>query len=202
MSDLSIDPMLPVTSETSVLKRPRLVLVTTCFASAAVGMFFVSLVAYYARARADALATGEAWLDASIIRLQPPNVALGTLVLSLVFVYWLVSSVRKGDRPSAYVALVVSLVLGGAAVNIVAFMLADTGLSVGGSLVGMLVYAISGSFIALLLAAMLFVVVVGIRLLGADDPRKITEVATAAGVFWLVTTLVYSVIWYALYITK
>ena len=202
MSDLSIDPMLPVSTETSVLKRPRLVLVTTCFAGAAVAMFFVSLLAYYARSRDEALAAGEAWLDASIIRLQPPNVALGTLALSLVFVYWLISSIRKGDRPNAYVALIVSLVLGGAVVNVVAFLLADSGLSVRDSAVGMLVYAISGSFIALMLAAMVYLLVVGIRLVGADDPRKITEVATAAGVFWLVTTLVYSVIWYAVYITK
>jgi heme/copper-type cytochrome/quinol oxidase subunit 3 len=202
MSDLSIDPVLPVTTESSTVKRPRLVLITTCLASAAVGMYFVSLLAYYARTRSAALVAGESWLDDSIIRLQPPNIALGTLALSLVFVYWLVWSVRKGDRPNAYVALVISLLLGGATVNMVAFLLADSGLSVRDSLVGMLVYAISGSFIALLLAAMVYLVVVGFRLLGADDPRKITEVATAAGVFWLVTTLVYSVIWYALYITK
>ena len=202
MSDLSIDPVLPVTTERSTLQRPRLVLITTCLAGAAVGMYFFSLLAYYARTRAGALDAGESWLDASIIRLQPPNIALGTLALSLVFVYWLVWSVRKGDRPNAYVALVVSLILGGAAVNMVAFLLADSGLSVRDSLVGMLVYAIGGSFIALLLAAMVYLLVVGFRLMGTDDPRTITEVATAAGLFWLVTALVYSVIWYALFITK
>lgn len=202
MSDLSLEPMLPTATATAPLKRPRLVLVTTCFAGAAVAMFFVSMAAYYARTRDAALEAGEAWLDDSIIRLQPPNIALGTLALSLVFVYWLVYSVRKGDRPNAYVALVVTLVLGGAAINAIAFLLADSGLSVKDSLVGLLVYGISGSFIALLLAAMLYLVVVGIRLLGSDDPRQLTEVVTAAGLFWLITSLVYSVIWYALYITK
>ena len=202
MSDLSHEPMLPPTTATAEPKRARLVLVATCFAGAAAAMFFVAMAAYYARTRAAALDAGEAWLDDSIIRLQPPNIALGTLALSLVFVYWLIYSVRRADRPNAYVALIVTLVLGGAAMNTIFFLLADSGLSVKDSLVGLLVYGISGSFIALLLAAMLYMVVVGIRLLGSDDPRQLTELVTAAGLFWLITSLVYSVIWYALYITK
>lgn len=202
MSDLSLEPMLPPTAATAEPKRARLVLVTTCFVGAAAAMFFVAMAAYYARTRAAALGAGEAWLDDSIIRLQPPNIALGTLALSLVFVYWLIYSVRNADRPNAYVALIVTLVLGGAAMNMIFFLLADSGLSVKDSLVGLLVYGISGSFIALLLAAMLYLVVVGIRLLGSDDPRQLTELVTAAGLFWLITSLVYSVIWYALYITK
>lgn len=202
MSDTSLEPMLPQATPTADLKRPRLVLVTTCFAGAAVAMYFVSMIAYYARTRAAALGAGESWLDESIIRLQPPNVALGTLALSLVFVYWLISSVRNGDRPNAYVALIVTIALGAAVVNIVAFLIADSGLSVRDSLVGLLLYGISGSFIVLMVAAMLYMVVVGIRLLGSDNPRRLVELVTSAGLFWLITSLVYSVIWYAVYITK
>ncbi len=202
MTDLSLEPMLPQSAGAPEPNRQRVLLTTSVVVSAAIGMFFISLVGYYLQARGAALEAGESWLDESIIRLQPANMALGTLALSLVTVYWLVYSVRNNDRPNAYVALLISLALGGAVINAVAFVLADSGLSVRDSVIGMLVYALSGSFIVLMLAAMLYLVVVGFRLLGAQNPSGLTELATAAALFWLATTLVYSVIWYAVYITK
>ncbi len=184
------------------LEHPRIVAVGTAFASVAVAMFFAGLIATYLILRAQALALGEVWLQEVTIPLQPPNMMMVTMLLSCVAMQWAFWAVARNDRVNAYVALGLTLVLGAAVLNAQYWMYRQMSLGVADSIQAVLIYAITGSFLVLLVAAMVYLTVITFRTLGGQyGPHQHGGVAGAA-MFWYVTVIVFAVIWYAVYITK
>lgn len=185
--------------------RPRVLLVGTALVSAAIVVGFAALVGIYLRARHGVVSGGEVWFaDGQTIGLTPANIALGTMAMSCVTMQWAVDAIKNDDRNNALFALAVTLFLGVAVVNATSFLWAQSGFTIAGgsNAAGLLFYALTGSHLALLVAAMVFVVVMALRTLGGDFVGGDREGVVAASMVWYVTTGILAVIWYAVYVTK
>lgn len=184
------------------VERPRVVSVGSALVAAAVGMAFAGLIGVYLILRAETLAAGEEWLQSVTIPLQPPNMMMATLVMSCFTMQWAFYAVARNDRINAYVALGLTLLLGGAVINGQYWMYQQMGLEVAGSVQAVLIYTITGAFLALLISAMIYLVVINFRILGGQyGPHQHSGPAGAA-IYWYVMVAVFAVIWYAIYITK
>lgn len=183
--------------------RPRTLLVGTTMAGVACAASLLGLVALYAQERAESLANDGSWLpEDSIIPLTPGNMGMATLLMSLVTAAWAVYALRNDDRPHAYLALATTLLFGVAFVVDTAYLWQQMNLGIRDSLAAVLIYAITGGHVAMTVGGMLFLAVMGFRALGGQLTGRQAEGMYAAVLFWLITIGVYSVVWYAIYITK
>jgi heme/copper-type cytochrome/quinol oxidase subunit 3 len=182
--------------------RPRVLLVGTVLASVGTFMAFAGLVGYYVQARSGVLAKGGSWLpDGVSIPLTPGNIAMATMLLSGVTIWWAVDSVGRNDRKSAYLALGVTIFFGLAVINAVTFLYTQMHLPVT-TTAGVLVYALTGAQLAMIVAGLVFAAVMTFRTLGGEYQGRDREGLIAAAVFWYATIAVFAVIWLAVFVTK
>jgi heme/copper-type cytochrome/quinol oxidase subunit 3 len=165
---------------------------------------YTSLVAFYASQRAAALATPDTlWLPKNTeIPLTQPNFMLLTMAFSAVSMLWALSSVRHDDRANAYIAFALTLVFGVAQIFQTAYLLSLMQMPAAGSLAAALIYTLIGLQILISAAAMAYVVVMGLRTLGAGYSANDYEGVLSATVFWMLSVGVYTLLWYAVYVTK
>jgi heme/copper-type cytochrome/quinol oxidase subunit 3 len=183
--------------------RPRTLLVGTTMAGVACAASLFGLIALYAQERTESLANDGSWLpEDSIIPLTPGTMGMATLLMSLVTAAWAVYALRNDDRPHAYLALATTLLFGVAFVVDTAYLWQQMNLGIRDSLAAVLIYAITGGHVAMTVGGMLFLAVMGFRALGGQLTGRQAEGMYAAVLFWLITIGVYSVVWYAIYITK
>lgn len=213
MSDISAFDPIPLDIAPATPARPRLLVTATALASAAVVMMFAGLLGAYVSFRADVITAGETWLPSGVvIPLTQPNMMMITMVFSAVIMVWALYSIKNDDRPNTYIALGLCLIFGIAYISQTAFLLNlmemplavdfAAGDEIDTLLRPPLFYAIIGSHVVMVLAAMIYLVVMGFRTLGGQYSAKDVEGLYAAGFFWFVTVGVYLVIWYTIYITK
>lgn len=182
--------------------RPRVLLVGTALAAGAIVMGFTGIIGYYLSERASVLAQGGTWLpEGTSIPLTPGNMAMATLLISAVTMWWAVDAVGRNDRPSAYLALGLTLLFGFAVINAVSFLYTQMGLAVS-TLPGLLIYTVTGAHIAFLLGAMAYAAVMTLRTLGGEYHGRDREGLVAAAMFWYANIAVFAVIWYAIFVTK
>jgi cytochrome c oxidase subunit 3 len=213
MTDVSGFDQIPLDLKPASPARPRLLVTATALASAAVVMMFAGLLGAYISHRADVIAIGETWLPSGVvIPLTQPNMMMITMVFSAVIMTWALSSIRNDDRPNTFIALGLCIVFALAFISQTGFLLnlMDLPLSVdfaAGDTIdewrrAPLFYSIIGAHIVMVLAAMIYLVVMGFRTLGGQYNARNVEGLYAAALFWYVTVGVYLVIWYTIYITK
>lgn len=184
-------------------RRPRMLFVGTAFSAAAVVMAFMGLLGIYVKVRAETIAGGTTWLPEGVtIPLTAPNVAFATLLMSVVTMQWAIYAVGNRDRANAYVALGLTVLLGAAFANSTAYLYSQMGLVIADSVVGVLVYAISGAHLVLTIGALLYLGVVTLRALGGEYTPRDREGLSSAALFWYATVGVYALIWYIIFITK
>ena len=194
------EPTYPVLAERPSPARPRVLLVGSVLASAAMVMAYGGLIAAYIASRA---ATEGTWLPEGVtIPLTPPNMAAVTLLMSVVTLHWAQYSIRNDDRPNAYVALGITLVLGLAFVNSAIYLFTQMGAAIAGSLPELLLFAVGGFHIATVIGGSVFVALMAFRTLGGQYSGRDSEGVAAAAVFWDAAVAVYMVSWYAVYVTK
>ena len=182
--------------------RPRILLIGTGFALAGIAMAFAGLIGLYIGRRAAAIEANQPWLPQGVtIDLTPGNVALVGLVISSVVIQWAVYSIANDDRPRAYLALGLTVLLGGAYINGMAFNYTQMGITVHET-VGLLIFTITGAHLAMAGAGMLFVGLMAFRALGGQYSGRDREGIVAAAMYWHVTVLIYVVIWFAIFVTK
>jgi heme/copper-type cytochrome/quinol oxidase subunit 3 len=191
--------------------RPRVLLVGTAFVAAGITVFFSALLGVYLAVRHAVITgtpiDGEApvWFaDGQSIPLTPANVAMATMLISCVSMQWAVDAVKHDDRRNAFFALAMTLLFGGAVINATSFLYTQTGatLTDASNPASLLFYAVTGSHVALVAAAMVFVAIMTIRTFGGQYGGRDREGIVAASVIWYVTTGIMFVIWYAVYVTK
>ena len=142
--------------------------------------------------------------------LTGPNTALFTLLLSIPAMAWAQHAIRNDDRQSLWVALAIVLVLGGAFINAESFILtnlnlsaeAGTAVGISHSLPGLLIFTTVGAHIAMVGAAMVAILLTGFRTLGGQLSSRNRDGISAVALYWYVSVGVYSVLWYAVYVTK
>jgi heme/copper-type cytochrome/quinol oxidase subunit 3 len=183
--------------------RPRVLLVGSALASGGAAMVVLTLVAVYAALRGDRVAAGKAWLPKGAnIQLPPGGMAMVTLALSLVTMAWIVQALRNEDRTNALVAFGITLLLGAAYINMVAFGWQQLGLGIRDSTQALLIYTITGLHVAMTGVGMLFLAVMAFRAVGGQLTGRGAEGVMAALLYWYVTVGVYAVVWYTITITK
>lgn len=182
--------------------RPRVLLVGTALAAAAAGMAFAGMLGVYLSQRAAVLSQGGTWLpDGTNLPLTPSNIAMVTMLLSGITMWWAVDAVGRNDRQSAYLALGLTIFFGAAVINATSFLYSQMQLTVDTE-PGLLIYAITGAHLAMILIGMVYAAVMTFRTLGGEYHGRDREGLVAAALFWYATIAVFSVIWYAIYITK
>jgi cytochrome c oxidase subunit III len=183
--------------------RPRVLLVGSALASGGAAMVVLTLVAAYAALRGDRVAAGKAWLPKGAnLQLPPGGMAMATLALSLVTMAWIVQALRNDDRTNALVAFGITLMLGAAYINMVAFGWQQLGLGIRDSTQALLIYTITGLHVAMTGVGMLFIAVMAFRAVGGQLTGRGAEGVMAALLYWYVTVGVYAVVWYTITITK
>ena len=183
--------------------RPRVLLVGTALAAGSAAMVLLTLIALYARMRADVIASGEAWMpEGTNLQLTPGGMAMTTLLLSLLTVGWIVQALRNDDRGHALMAFGITLLLGAAYINVVVYSWQQLGLGITSSTQALLIYTITGLHVALVGMGMLFLAVMGFRAVGGQLTGRSAEGVSAAVLYWFVTVGLYAAVWYAITITK
>ncbi len=183
--------------------RPRLLVLGTSMASAAIAMGFLGLISYYVAWRADIIATGERWLpDGVSIPLTQPNFMGLTLAFSVVTIWWSVQATRSDDRGHAFAAFGISLMFAFAFLAQTSYLFTIMQMEILTSERSMLIYAIIGTHMVLMLVAMGFTLVMALRTLGGGYSARDYEGVLSSAIFWTVTVALYGVMWYAIYITK
>jgi heme/copper-type cytochrome/quinol oxidase subunit 3 len=184
------------------LRRPRTVMVGTLFASGASYMVFLGLLALYLSRRAEARAAGVEWFPEGVVQLGPSGWIFWTFVLSAFTIQWAVQAINNDDRPHAYVALAITFLFGASVFNQLWFIINDTGFSLAGTEAEMLFFVMIGTFIAFLLAAMIFLFLTSVRaLFGQYSPRQ-NDGVMASAMFWHTVSAMYWVLWIAIFVTK
>jgi len=183
--------------------RPRVLLVGTALAAAASLMVFAGLMGLYISERSAAVNAGEAWIpDGVHLPLAPGTISLFTFVLSGITMWWAVDAVGRNDRAGAYLALALTIMFGLCVINASSFLYGQSGLAVA-TKPGLLIFTITGLHLLMVAGALVYAAVMTFRTLGGEyHGQRDREGLVAAALYWYTTIAVYSVIWYAIYVTK
>ncbi len=182
--------------------RPRVLLAGTALAASAAFMGIIGLVGIYLSTRAATIAGGNPWLpEGSSLPLTPGNMAMATMLISGITMWWAVDAVGKNDRQMAYLALGMTIFFGVAVINAITFLYSQMGLAAS-TVQGQLIFAITGAQIAMIIVGLVYAAVMTFRTLGGEYQGRDREGLTAAALFWYVTTASMVVIWYVVFITK
>ncbi|MEO5839378.1 MAG: cytochrome c oxidase subunit 3 [Acidimicrobiales bacterium] len=184
------------------LPRPRTLLVGTVFAIVACGMFFAGAFGVYLKLRNDSVTAGGEWLKKNQISLVPGGMMMVTAAMSVVTMAWAVQAIRNDDRKNAYVALGLTLLFGVANINQQVFYYNDMKLSVKTEVADLLITIITGAHVAMLIGAMVFVALAAFRALAGQYTSRQSDGIQAAFYFWTATMLMYTFIYYGIYVTK
>jgi len=183
--------------------RPRVLLVGTAFASAASAMFIFGLLGIYLSQRKLGRAHGGTWLPQAVhIPLTQPNMMLFTLLMSSATITWLVYAIKADDRRHAYLAIGVSLLLAFAFLNQSAYLYSLISLDVRGNQQSVLIYTVTGAQLAMMIAAMIFVALMGFRALAGQFTSRQHDGITASAIYWHTAVAMYALLWFAIYVTK
>ena len=192
-----------VTAPPPAPRRPRVLFTGAAFGAAGSAMLVLTTLAVYLQVRGDLLASGATALpDDVLLPLTPGGMGMVTLAMSIVTVSWAVWALRRDDRAHAYLALGVTLLLGVAFVNSTVYLYQQLGLPLTSSASGALIYIVTGTHLVMVVVGLVFVMVMGFQSLGGQLTGRDAEGMSAAALYWYVTVLVYTAIYYGIYITK
>ena len=202
MATTAISPL--ATAPAPAPRRPRVLLIGSAFGSIASALVVLTTLAVYLQVRGDFIDSGGTGgvPDDFVLPLTPGGMGMVTLAMSLVTMSWAVWALRRDDRPHAYLAVGVTLLLGIAFVNATVYLYQQLSLPLVFSGLGGLFYIVTGAHLVMVVVGMVFVAVMGFQSLGGQLTGRDAEGMSAAALYWYVTVLVYSVIYYGIYITK
>lgn len=184
-------------------RRPRVLLTAAAFGAVSSALVVLAALAAYLQLRADFLASGASTLpDDTLLPLTPGSMGMVTLAMSCVTMSWAVWALRRNDRPHAYLAVGLTLLLGVAFINATVYLYQQISLPLTGSATGALLYIVTGAHLVMVAAALVFVFVMGFQSLGGQLTGHDAEGMSAAALYWYVTVAVYAAIYYGIYITK
>lgn len=185
-------------------RRPRVLLIGSAFGAAASALVVLTTLAVYLQVRddfRDAGGTGGI-PDDFILPLTPGGMGMVTLLMSVVTVSWAVWALRRDDRPHAYLAIGVTILLGIAFINATVYLYQSLSLGLTASSLGGLLYIVTGSHLVMTVVGLVFVAAMGFQSLGGQLTGRDAEGMSAAALYWYVNVAVYAVIYYGIYITK
>jgi len=189
-------------------RRHRTVVIGALLAATAAVMFFAGLIGIYVSIRqnneflVENGLGGSLWFPEGAVQIAPGTMMLFTTWIGAATISWAVQAVQNDDRPHAYWALGLTILMGAAVINQMAFAIGDFGLPVDRSTPALLLFILYGAYIAFLGSAIAFVFLVLIRVLAGQYDSRNSDGVQAAAIYWYATVIMYAVLWYVLTITK
>jgi cytochrome c oxidase subunit 3 len=179
----------------------RQMLVGTSLAVVAMTMLTGSMLAVWALQRREAIDTVGTWVpDGVTIPEVPTNVMLIAFIGICVFGQWAVWSAKRNDRPHTALALGCTALVALLVINAQAFVFVRMGLGGGDGTYAVMFYAITGMFMALMIAGVVFTTVAAFRYIGGRSGDQ--EILVAHAIFWYAMSVIYAGIWFLVYVTK
>ncbi len=180
----------------------RQLFVGTALACAAGTTLFGGLIALYLRFRQDALSVaGAEWKPAGIkVPDVPTNVMLIAFLFIGIFAQWAVYSARREQRTNTSLALGLVALLGLAVINSQAFVYRQMGAALRDGTYQTMFYALTGTFVALMIVGLVFTAVAALRYLGGRTSER--EIISAHAMYWYFLSAMYVALWFVVYITK
>jgi heme/copper-type cytochrome/quinol oxidase subunit 3 len=179
----------------------RQLLVGVSLAVAAAVMATGSMLAVWALQRRRAIDLEGTWLpDGVVIPEVPSNVMLIAFIGICVFAQWAHYSAADADRGHAILALGCTFLVALLVVNAQIFIYTQMELAIGEGTYQSMFYAITGFFVVLMVAGLLFTTVTAFRYIGGRVADR--ELLAAHALYWYAMAAVYSGIWFLVYVTK
>jgi cytochrome c oxidase subunit 3 len=178
----------------------RQMLVGVSLAVVAAVMAIGSMLAVWALQRREAIDFEGTWLpDGVTIPEVPTNVMLIAFIGICVFGQWAHWSAVRNDRGHTVLALGCTFLVSLLVINAQFFVYTQMELGIADGTYAAMFYAITGFFVALMIAGMLFTVVAAFRFIGGRDNR---EILAAHALYWYAMAAIYAAIWFLVYVTK
>jgi cytochrome c oxidase subunit III len=169
--------------------------------SIGVAMLTGGMLAVWAVKRSAAIEAGESWLPSgATIPEVPSNVMLIAFAAICSFAQWAVWAARRDDRANTVFALGTTAFVALLVINAQAYVWSQTEVGVSDGAYGSMFFAITGTFVALMIVGLLLSAVTAFRYLGGRTRDR--EILTAHAIFWYTMTAVYTAIWFVVYVTK
>jgi cytochrome c oxidase subunit 3 len=186
----------------------RQLLVGTALACAAIAMMVGGMLALYLRVRMRTIntidpATGDhlTWLPEGV---HVPEVAANNMLIAFLGIFvmaqWAVWSARRNQRTFTAIAIGLTALLGIAVLNAQAYVYQQMGAGVSGGSFGTLFYAVTGTFVVLMIAGVVFSIVTAFRYLGGRTRER--EIVAAHALYWYFMGAVFAALWFVVYVTK
>jgi heme/copper-type cytochrome/quinol oxidase subunit 3 len=196
--------MLALPSAAAPAPRRQLI-VGTALGCVAAGSLIGAMLALWMRFRTNALdAANGRWLPKGIkVPLVPANTMLLAFVLIGVFAQWSVYAARRDARSHTALALTLVAIIGVAIINAQAFIYTRMKLPISGKTAtayNTMFYAVTGTFVLLLIIGIGFSVVTAFRYMGGRTTDR--EIVTAHALYWYFLGALFFALWFVVYVTK
>ncbi len=179
----------------------RQMLVGSSLAVVAMVMLTGGMLAVWALQRREAIDATGTWLPSgTTIPEVPTNVMLIAFIGICVFGQWAVWSAKRNDRPHTVLALGCTALVSLLVINAQAFVYYRMELGVGDSTYAVMFYAITGMFLALMIAGVVFTIVTAFRYIGGRSADQ--EILVSHAIYWYAMSAVFAAIWLLVYVIK
>ena len=123
-----------------------------------------------------------------------------TMVVTCVMAQWAVYSARRNDASHATLALMITAILGIAAINAQAAVYMQMGMGLTDGPYQTMFFAITGTMVALIVGGVAFSVVAMFRAMAGRLGDR--EVMSAHALYWYFLTTVFIALWFVVYVQK
>lgn len=183
----------------------RQLFVGTALGCVAGGALIGAMLALWMRMRTVALdATDGRWVPRGIdVPMVPANTMLLAFVPICIFAQWAVHAVRRDARSQTALALSLVGLIGVAIVNAQAYIYARMEMPINGTdatSFNAMFYAITGTFMLLLIIGIGFSVITAFRYLGGRTSDR--EIVSAHALYWYFLGALFFALWFVVYVTK
>jgi heme/copper-type cytochrome/quinol oxidase subunit 3 len=179
----------------------RQVLVGTALVSAASVMLMGSMLALWMRFRDHSVDNIGPWKPDSV---TVPEVATNVMLIVFlplwVFAQWAVWSAKRNDQQHAGVALALTGLMGLLLINSQVFTWGQMNVAIADGSYGIMFYALTGTFVALLLGGVVFTVVATFRYLAGREED--VDIVSAVALYWYAMGFIFAWLWLIVYVTK
>lgn len=186
----------------------RQLFVGTALISSAIAMFFAGMIAIYLKFR-DATPyfknasnkSSHLWVPKGVeIPQVPSNIMMITMGFACVLITGAIVSAKQDNRTSTALMLFLSAIMAIATINAQALIYKRMAVGLRSGTYEVLFYTITGAFMVCLIGALVYSLTTAFRYLGGrtTDHGVVISLAT----YWYVITVIFSVIWLVIYVTK
>jgi len=183
----------------------RQLFVGTALGCAAAGSLIGAMLALWIRLRTESLDSARAlWIPKGIkVPMVPANTMLLAFIPLCVFAQWAVYAARRNARSHTAMALALVGIIGVAVINAQAFIYTRMKLPIEATAAtgfNTMFYALTGTFLALVIIGIGFSAVTAFRYLGGRTSDR--EIVSAHALYWYFLAAVFFALWFVVYVTK